>query len=191
MPFRRQLLALPILLLPASCAFLQTAKPDRIFALMPLPPAPLLPSNNAKITVAEPVALRVLDTGRIANRSGDLEFQYYSGALWEDRAPAVLQNLLIASLRHRIQADVSSDNLVNAGASLTSDLQDFQIEPGNQIHITLVANFAGMTKTFETRQTAASDYMTDLVSAFNQGCQEILSEIVAWVASAPAAPGIE
>jgi len=185
---RRLLIAWPILLLPASCALLQTTPPDRIFALTPLPPAPLLPSNNPKITVSEPDALRVLDTQRIANRSGDLEFQYYSGAIWEDRAPAILQHLLIATLRNRLQATVTSDELATLGAPLTSDLEDFQIEPGNQIHITLEVNFAGLSKTFETRQTAASGRMTDLVAAFNQGCQQILSELVTWVAAAPAAP---
>jgi len=188
MPSRRELLVWPILLLPASCAFFQTTPPDRIFALTPLPPAPLLPSNNPKITVSEPDALRVLDSQRIANRNGALEFQYYSGAIWEDRAPAILQHLLIATLRNRLQATVTSDELATLGAPLTSDLEDFQIEPGNQIHITLEVNFAGLSKTFETRQTAASGRMTDLVAAFNQGCQQILSELVTWVAAAPAAP---
>jgi len=187
MPLRRYLFALPLLLLPASCAFFETAAPDRIFALTPLAPTLLIPISNAKISVSEPDALRVLDTQRIASENASLEFQYYVGAIWEDRAPALLQHLLIASLRNRVQAQVTSDSFASNGVPLTSDLEDFQIEPGNQIHITLVVSFAGQTRSFETRQTAASDKMVDLVAAFDQGCQEILPEIVSWVEAAPRA----
>ncbi len=185
MPSRRQMIVWPLLLLPASCALLKTTPPDRIFALTPLTPAPLQPTKYPQITVSEPTALQVLDTERIANRANDLEFQYYSGAIWEDRAPAVLQYLLIASLRNRLQTQVSADQLGSTGTSLTSDLQDFQIEPGNQIHVTLIVSFNGQTRNFEDRQTAASDRMVDLVTAFNQACHAILKDIVEWLKQSP------
>jgi cholesterol transport system auxiliary component len=188
MPSRRQLFLLPLLLLTASCALLETSAPDRIFALTPLPAGTPVAASGLKIVVSEPSALRVLDTARIANRASDLEFQYYSGAVWEDRAPAILQHLLIESLRNRLGAQATSDEFASSGVPLTSELQDFQIEPGNVIHITLVVTFSGATKTFETRQTAASDRMVDLVTAFDQGCHDILTEIVSWIAGAPAVP---
>ena len=186
MPSRRQILAWPLLLLPASCAFLKTVPPDRIFALTPLPPAPLAPSNNPKIAVAAPTSLRVLDSARIVNRSSELEFQYYSGAAWADLAPTMLQSLMISSLRNRLQAKVTSDEFNSTGTPLTSDLQDFQIEPGNLTHITLVTSFAGQTKTFESRQNALSDRMTDLVAAFDQGFHDVMGQMAEWIASAPA-----
>jgi cholesterol transport system auxiliary component len=181
MPSRRQMIVWPFLLLPASCALLKTTPPDRIFALTPLAPAPLQPTKYPQIIVSEPAALRVLDTERIANRANDLEFQYYSGAIWEDRAPTVFQHLLMASLRNRLKAQVSADQMGGTGTSLTSDLQDFQIEPGNQIHVTLIASFNGQTRNFEVRQTAASDRMADLVAAFNQACHAILEDLVGWL----------
>ena len=186
MPSRRQLLCCtPLLSLGlSSCALMSSRPADRIFALTPLPPAPVMSTRGLKIAVAEPTALRVLDTARIANRSGDLEFRYYSGAIWEDRAPTMLQQVIIASLRNRLQAEITTDQFNSMGMSLASDLEDFQIEPGNQIHITLVCSFAGATKTFETHRTAASDKMTDLVMAFDAGTHEIVSDIVEWVATA-------
>ena len=188
MPSRRQLFAWPLLLLPTSCALLKTVPPDRIFALTPLLPGPLAAVKNPKIAVAAPTSLRVLDSARIVNRSSELEFQYYSGTVWADLAPAMLQSLMISSLRNRLQAQVTSDEFNSTGTPLTSDLQDFQIEPGNLTHITLVASFAGQTKTFESRQTASSDRMADLVAAFDQGFHDVMTQMVEWVADAPPQP---
>jgi ABC-type uncharacterized transport system auxiliary subunit len=178
---RRQIFAGSLLLTLPSCAFLKTSAPDRIFALTPLPAA-AKPGPHLVITVSEPTALQVLDTARIANRSSDLEFQYYTGAVWEDRVPTILQHVLIESLRNQLNADVTSDEITSTGTPLTSELDDFQIEPGNVIHITLVVHFGTATKSFESHQTAASDKMTDLVAAFDQATHDILTSIVTWIA---------
>ena len=176
---RRWMLIAPLAL--SSCALLSPAKPDRIFALTPLPPSPPRRCRFPALAVAEPTALALFDTARILNRPDPHEFAYYSGAVWEDRVPALLQHLIIESLRNQLAATITPDQLAVQTTTLATDVQDFQIEPGNTVHVTLAANVAGETRLFESRQTAASDHMADLVLAFDAAVGEVMRGMVGWL----------
>lgn len=175
------LLGLPLAM--SGCALLGTNQPDRIFTLTPLPVTGA--QSALHVTVSEPVALRVLDSERIAYRESPEEYEYYSGVEWADRAPALLQHVLIASLRNAAGIQASSDELGNAGAPVTESLENFEVEPGNLVHVALDVTYQGHTGRFEQTRQAASDKMTDLVSAFDVATGTVMRQIVQFIAGQP------
>ena len=62
-----------------------------------------LPDVTWTLTVAEPTAERSLDTNRIAVVRDGTTIDYYANASWSDRAPAMIQSLMVASFRSQRQ----------------------------------------------------------------------------------------
>lgn len=126
--------ATSLALLCAGCvsgAFDSEQPPQHVYVLSPLPAASTeggpLPIG---LTVTRPTARPGLDTDRIALLQTDRRLDYYAGARWGAETPAVVQDLLIQSLRNTgrlatVQGDLSP---FASEYVLQTDLADFQAE---------------------------------------------------------------
>src|SRR3954468_702811 len=91
---------------------------------------PGLPSVAWALTVAEPDAERALDTNRLALVRDGLEVDYYAGAVWSDRAPALVQLMIVRSFAASgaIAAVGTDRDPLRADFFLRSSLRAFAIE---------------------------------------------------------------
>ena len=91
-----------------------------------------LPAVTWALVVAEPSAERTLDTNRIAVVTGGINVDYVALAFWIDRAPSMLQTLMVQSFRNSgqiAQVGTTRDRL-RPEFLLTSDLRAFQLNRG-------------------------------------------------------------
>ena len=179
---RRLLIAPSIMPLLASCAGSQPRK----FSLRPVTGEPTGP--NWSLTIAAPRALKSLDSERIAHRPDALELQYYAGADWVDRAPQMLQMLMIRSFQNRSRLQVTAQEQPGPIGEflLTGLLQDFQSEAG-QAHVTLVVSLArslrrqeAKTQTFEASAPAKDEHIDSMVGAFDAAFAQIMDKMIPW-----------
>jgi len=101
---RRALLRLAALALAptvAGCSSLipGSGTPPQVYVLMrktTFPPD--LPSISRQLLVSTPVAPAEIDTTRVALTRSPTTIDYFANAAWSDRAPAMVQSLLIRGL---------------------------------------------------------------------------------------------
>lgn len=149
------------------------------------------------LMVEEPATSDALDGRRIALTPSPLEFRYFAGARWTDRAPQMVQDLMIDAFRSHV-ADVGSENMPTApDYRLQSRIVDFQAIYDNgegtapRIKVTLDLKLftrspmrlaASERITAETR--AGQDRMTAIAEAFNKATQDALRQTVQWATEA-------
>lgn len=167
--------------------------PPDLFVLSPkstFPPE--LPAVGWQLVVEEPSAARGLDTDRIVISPTDLEVKYFSGAAWADRAPKMVQGLLIQSFENskkivsvgRQQLGLKSDFI------LKSELREFQAElrpEGPRVRVRLncklVRPLEGIilaSQTFEAIKGAPSDKLADIMPQFDEALGTVLKRAVTW-----------
>jgi len=155
-----------------------------ISALAPTAPdsAPLA----VDLIVARPSARPGLGTDRIAVLNTDRRLDYYAGSRWGGEADAVVQDLLVESLRNTgrlrtVQGDVAP---FSADYVLQSELNDFQAEyaagGGDPIvRVTLICtlgrvkdrrSLAGFTAT--ATAPASNNTMTAVIAAFESAYRQ-------------------
>lgn len=155
--------------------------------------------GGGSLAIALPKALKSLDSERIATRPDEFELQYFDEADWVDRAPDMLQLLIIRSFQNRTLLQVTAQNMPGPLPDflLTSLLQDFQAERrGGQItaHIGLVASLAHSlrrqiiaTRLFEGRAVATGDHIEQIVAAFDQALANTMDSLIPWTLETMAA----
>jgi cholesterol transport system auxiliary component len=89
-----------------------------------------LPRVSWALAIAEPLAERSLDTNRIAIIRDGLQVEYYADATWTDRAPAMVQILMVQSfLRSNAITSVGTDrDRLRPDILLRSALRAFQTQ---------------------------------------------------------------
>lgn len=153
---------------------------------------PDLPVVGWQLVVEEPAAARGLDTDRIVISPNDLEVKYFSGAAWADRAPKMVQGLLIQSFENskkivsvgRQQLGLKSDFV------LKSELREFQAElrpEGPRVRVRLncklVRPLEGVilaSQTFEAIKNAPTDKLADVMPQFDDALGTVLKRAVTW-----------
>lgn len=143
-----------------------------------------------QVVVMEPVADRSLDTDRIAIQPGQRRIDYFASARWSDRAPALIQSLLLASLQHAGRLPASSrPGGLSAQVSLGGDLENFEVHGTDQpevkiaLRLRLVAQPSGKlidAKLFERTIPAAGRDVSATTAAFEAGLAPILRESADW-----------
>lgn len=152
---------------------------------------------DASLMVEEPATSDALDGRRIALTPSPLEFRYFKGARWTDRAPQMIQGLMIDAFRGRV-TDVGTENMPTApDFRLQSRMVDFQAIYDNgegtapKIRVTFDLKLfargpmrlaASERITAEVR--AAADRMPAIADAFNRATQEALRKTVDWATAA-------
>jgi len=181
----------------AACAGALTPTPARLFTLTAAERFdPALPQGNFQLLVETPVASAALDTPRIAVERTPTSIDYLADATWTDRAPAMVQGLIVRSFEE-------SGKIVSVGrdtAGLRSDLvlrvelRDFQAQYsspnlGNpdRVRVRLSAKLVAMPRRtieagemFEAVAPVQDGGIDGVVTAFNAAFKQVMEQMVAW-----------
>jgi len=169
--------------------------PARLYMLSPKSTFAVdLPDVKWQLVVELPVAPSGLATPNIALTRDPIQLQYYADARWAERAPQMVQTLIVESFENsgKIIAVGRQAIGLRSDYNLKSDLREFQAEyreggtaPTARVRINaklikqprrqIVASQA-----FEAEVQAASGSMGDIVRAFDEALGKVLRRIVEW-----------
>lgn len=171
--------------------------PTELFTLTPKSTfSPSLPQLNEQIVVLEPTATAAVDTDRIAVQPTPLQVQYLPGAGWVDRAPVIVQTLLIESFENtgRVPAVGNSAIGLRADYIVVPNIREFQgkvmadqdgapLVVDVRLNIKLLdADFDRIigSNSFEAKVTSASDAPRDVAQAFDEALGRTMRNAVEW-----------
>lgn len=156
--------------------------------------APNLPRVDWQLVIEEPRASGGLDTKRIALRPTPTEIKYFAEARWTERAPRMVQSLLVESFENtgkivavgRLAVGLTSDY------NLQAELREFQAEyfdgsktPTVNVRINVKVvkqpdQVIIASRSFETKARAESANMRAIIDAFDRAFGKVVKEIVQW-----------
>lgn len=154
--------------------------------------APDLPTANWSLAIAEPIAERTLDTDRIAVVTNGIGVDYVALAFWVDRAPAMVQSLIVQSFRNSGRVDQVGTNRdrVRPDFQLVSDLRAFQLNRGggpDLVRVRLNVQLLRMPRRdsvgregFAAELAPTGSGIDAVVGAFDEAFGKVLKELVAW-----------
>lgn len=197
---KRSATAILLALSLSSCALpdIGSGPPPDLYVLSPKSTFPEgLPVVDWQLVVEEPSTAKGIDTDRIAIAPHPLEVKYLAGSRWADRAPRMIQQLLIQSFEN-------SEKIVSVGRQsiglrsdfvLKTELREFQAEKtpdgGTQVRVRLnlklVRQAVGMivaSESFESVKPAASEKVPDIVQSFDDAVGAVFKRAVTWTLKA-------
>ncbi len=153
-----------------------------------------LPNIKLQLVVEEPSSARGIDSDRIALRPSPIEIKYFAGARWVDRAPRMVQILLVESFENtnRIVAVGRQSIGLRPDFSVKSDLREFQAEyfeaDGQpRIHVRLNVKLIKMpearivaSRTFDETAPASGKEMSAIVNSFDETLGKVMRQSVEW-----------
>lgn len=153
-----------------------------------------VPNVDWQLVVEQPHASAAINTVRIALKSSPVEVGYYASAGWVDRAPVMIQNLIVDSFARsgRIVGVGREAVGIRADYLLRADLRDFQAElqpDGNhRVRVTLGARLLRLpdraivdAREIAHETTVPGADLARIVGAFDQALGHVLADLVAWV----------
>lgn len=187
--------ALGSALLLSGCALLGGGKPDPLDTYELTAPTPASTARRAgtQILVAEPTAIKALDSENIVVKPSPTVIQYLSGAQWADRLPRIVQARLVEAFQRsgRIGVGKPGEGLA-IDYQVTIDIRSFEIRlDGNdraeiELFVRILNDRNGVVRsarvfTATTPVGAGGDgaFAAALDRAFGQAA----AEIVAWTTS--------
>lgn len=196
-PNRRALLAFGLVLPAAACARLLPGggPPPQLFTLTPKSTFDAnLPVVDWQLVVEEPEAAGGLQVQSIALRTNALELQYFANARWTDRAPRMVQTLLVESFENsrRIIAVGRQAIGLRSDFNLRTELREFQAEYENPdkpplVRIRLNAKIVKQPRreiiasdNFEATTRATGTGIVDVVQAFDDALGKVTRRLVEW-----------
>lgn len=204
-PGLRAAAALTAALALTGCAGFQqitaVTTPAELYTLTPKSTFdPAMPQVAAQLVVEEPTAASGVNTDRIAVMPNPLRMQYFPVARWVDRAPLMVQTLLLESFENsgRIPAVGRSAVGLRADYSLVTDLREFQARlpagasPEDTVEVLVRLNIKIVdsrtdrivgSRSFEDDERAASDAMLDVALAFDGALGTVMRRAVEWTLS--------
>ena len=201
----RLALAAALSLMLVSCGGILPKPPSapQLFRLTPTgetAPPPAL-TGDAQLFVDMPTAPASLDTERIALGRGALSFDYFANAAWTDRAPALVQTLIIQSLENagQIRVVARPSGELRPDAVLLTDLRRFEAnyEGADQpkVRVRLDCQLVRMpdrtvlaVRSFAGEVLASANDTPHIVAAFDDALHAAMSELASWAAQSLAAP---
>ncbi|MDZ4737575.1 MAG: ABC-type transport auxiliary lipoprotein family protein [Rhodospirillaceae bacterium] len=175
--------------------FPKVNEPIELYTLTPKSSFPEnLPVVNWQLVVETPTAPAGTDTARIALSRTPFTLEYFAKVGWTDRAPEMVQTLLIESFESTGKiVGVGMESIgLRADYLLKTDLREFQAlyEEGNDIPTVLVRVSALLIRmparriqaslAPEARVKAAGPGFTDVIAAFDEALGAVLRDIVAF-----------
>jgi len=154
-----------------------------------------LPKVEAQLVVEEPTAASAVDTDRIAVRPNDFQVQYFPRARWVDRAPALVQTMLVESFENTGKVAAVGRQAIGLSADfkLVTDLREFQAEVGGDdqaalsvlvhLNMKIVQEPRGLivaSRSFKERVEVGSDDMIAVVTAFDRALGRTMAQSVDW-----------
>lgn len=200
--FCRKLLLLGAAGVLAGCAGLSSlnsaATPTDLYLLTPKSTFdPSLPRLRQQIVVAEPTATAAVSSDRIAVQPTPLEVRHLPGVRWVDRAPLIIQSLLIESYENSGRVDAVGRSAIGLSADyvILTDIREFQarVPPDApegsplqvQVRLNIKIIYADLDRiigsnSFARTVNTTSDAPEDVVFAFDEALGSTMRNAVEW-----------
>jgi cholesterol transport system auxiliary component len=156
-----------------------------------------IPEVSWQLVVEEPSTAKGIDTDRIAISPHPLEVKYFAGSRWADRAPRMVQQLLIQSFENTKKiVSVGRQSLgLRSDFVLKTELREFQAEKTPEggtvvrvrLNVKLLRPAIGQivaSQSFESVKPAASEKVSDIVQSFDDAVGAVLKRAVTWALKA-------
>lgn len=180
----------------AGCGgLIPQAPPSNLYTLSPKTTFQAeMPRVDWQLVVEEPYAAGGLDTHRIAIMTNPYEIKYYADARWAERAPRMVQTLLVESFENTGKiVSVGRQSIgLRSDFNVKSEMREFQAELRNgatvpEIRVAINAKLIAQpnqqivaSASFERREKAAAADMLAVVTAFDTALGVVMREIVQW-----------
>lgn len=192
--------------------------PLQLYVLRPMmAPAAPGPVVRWQLAIGVPAATASLDTARIALNPTPTTMDYYANASWADRAPVLLQSLIIQGFENTRRVSAARDTAgLAADYILYTELREFQAQyqglvlpprpaegqpapevppgPAPRIVVQIEAKLMAIpgrrilaSFNAATNAQAQANSVESVVVAFNQATGAALSQIVDWTLRTPPA----
>ena len=173
--------------------------PD-LYSLTPKSTFPdTMPMVDWQLVIEEPIAARGLDTPRIAVRPSPTQLQYVAGSRWTNRAPKMVQTLLVESFENsgRIVAVGRHAIGLRSDYNLKTELREFQAEYYNGEKVGLVRVRINVkliqqpqqeiiaSENFERAVRAENEGMQAVIDAFDTALGGVIKKLVEWTLVTP------
>ena len=150
-----------------------------------------LPAVDWQLVIEEPLAAGGLDSSRIAVKPNEVELKYFSDSRWTERAPKMIQTLLVESFENSgtIVAVGRQAIGLRSDFSLKTELREFQVEPyrGGVVRVRVNAKLIRQPRqlivnsaSFEATARPEATGMRANVRAFDAALGAVLRDIVEW-----------
>ncbi len=196
-PARFAILLMSLMTLGGCAQLIPQGPASDLYNLTPKSTFPQdLPTVNWQLVVEEPVAAGGLDTDRIALRPSPTELKYFAGARWSERAPRMVQTLLVESFENtgHIMAVGRQVIGLRSDFNLKTELREFQAEYFDgtqqppQIRVRINAKVVAQprqaivgSQTFEALVESEGNNVAAIVQGFDEALGQVLKELVSWV----------
>jgi cholesterol transport system auxiliary component len=198
-PSRRLIIA-ALALAPAGCTSLLPAgsAPPKLYTLTPVADFPPdAPHVAWQLLIDVPAAAVALDTERIALSRSPTTIDYFADAAWSDRAPLLVQSLLVQSFENsgRITAIGRESIALRADYILRPELRHFEADYSGggapSAHVQIGAKLVKMPdrtiiaqQRIDTRAPARENQVGAIVEAFNTALHEATRNLIDWALAA-------
>lgn len=152
-----------------------------------------LPRVIWQLEVEVPFANAGLNTTRIVLYPNSTELEYYARASWTDRAPNMMQSLLVESFENSgAIIGVGRESVpLRADYLLMTDLREFQAEyfhgANPKTHVAMNAKLVRTrdrtiigSKSFSAQTDAEADRLADIIVAFDESAGKVFKRLVDW-----------
>ena len=195
LPLARAITVVAATLLLAGCALLGRQPADYTIYGIELGPASSATPSGApvewQLVVDEPAASEPLRGTRIVLKPGPRAYGIYKGARWTDRAPELVQSLVLEGFERsgRIRGIGRASSSLRGDFLLASDLRAFEARYGDgaTAHVELSArlvdsmrNEVVAARVFEAAVPAQGRDVASVVPAFEAAVDEVVAALVAW-----------
>jgi cholesterol transport system auxiliary component len=146
-----------------------------------------------QLIVEKPLADAGIDSTRIALQRSPTLLEYYARASWSDRAPVMVQTLIVESFENSRRIVAVGRDVVSLRADfvLSTELREFQAEyfdePSPRAHVGITARLVQLPRRaiigsegFESIVPAEADTVDAIVAAFDEALGKVLRRLVLW-----------
>jgi cholesterol transport system auxiliary component len=192
----RALAALPVAALAQGCSLPVPGQgpPPELYRLTPKSTfRDDLPEAQWQLVLEPPVADAGLNTTRIALQRSPTQIEYYARSGWADRAPLMMQTLMIESFENsRKIVSVGRESVgLRADFILKSELRELQAVYYNgglpEAWVSINAKLVQMprraivaSQSFDSRVRAEADGLPEIIAAFDDASGKVLRRLVEW-----------
>jgi cholesterol transport system auxiliary component len=192
----RAIAALPVAALAQGCSLPVPGQgpPPELYRLTPKSTfRDDLPEAQWQLVLEPPVADAGLNTTRIALQRSPTQIEYYARSGWADRAPLMMQTLMIESFENsRKIVSVGRESVgLRADFILKSELRELQAVYYNgglpEAWVSINAKLVQMprraivaSQSFDSRVRAEADGLQEIIAAFDDASGKVLRRLVEW-----------
>ncbi len=192
----RAMAALPVAALAPGCSLPVPGQgpPPELYRLTPKSTfREDLPTADWQLILEQPIANAGLNTTRIALQRRPTQLEYYARSGWADRAPIMVQTLMIESFENSKKiVSVGRESVgLRADFILKSELRELEAVYRNgeppEAWVGLNAKLVQMprrtivaSQSFDSRILAQSDNLPVIIDAFDAALGKVLRRLVEW-----------